>query len=114
MLISDWSSDVCSSDLMHSMPIRKLARNKLPDRQPFALRLARMPGLVTLTRSRIFLCSMSRMVGMLNTSLDGIRRWEGGGCGKECDSLGRSRWCAGTYTIKYEKSTCVDGGDIQR
>src|SRR3546814_1745323 len=47
MRISDWSSDVCSSDLSRPLPSRHLLLQPLPDpRQIFlrALRSARSPG----------------------------------------------------------------------
>src|SRR3546814_14892961 len=84
MRISDWSSDVCSSDL-------------LPD-QPFALRSA-LSGYPELTEQR----------GVANSVCTALRRArsEERRVGKECVSTCRSRWSPYPYKKKHSTTSHI-------
>src|SRR3546814_20571166 len=86
MRISDWSSDVCSSDLDRPTAVARLHRRALVDAgqpqhvRPRALHIAQIIGVIDDARQR----SEERRVG------------------KECVSTCRSRWSPYTYKENYQ------------
>src|SRR3546814_8992504 len=99
MLISDWSSDVCSSDLFDICEILKL----LPHRYPFLLvdrvllideESMKLTAVKNVTFNEPFFPGhfpgMPTMPGVLQ--LEALARSEERRVGKECVSTCRSRW----------------------
>src|SRR3546814_13275539 len=93
MRISDWSSDVCSSDLLDS---RIVARDEF---------LGAATGMLEEIQQALFSDAQARLLGNIDksvTSLDGLKAYFGASkkpgrseerrVGKECVSTCRSRW----------------------
>src|SRR3546814_2420713 len=85
MRISDWSSDVCSSDLRTRFDL-KPSEASLPLGCP-----STTPRLLVAFHRRRSLAESFRVVSVLVTS-PGSARSEERRVGKECVSTGRSRW----------------------
>src|SRR3546814_19708104 len=98
MRISDWSSDVCSSDLLGVLR-QKLAKRSL-DLDDAALGVVRRTGIEKVGRNR--LRDVGQLAGQVVTLCFGHRqgllellhRSEERRVGKECVSTCRSRWSA--------------------
>src|SRR3546814_9638628 len=96
MRISDWSSDVCSSDLLDGKPA--VVRVK-PGQQRILLHLAADldkagDDLAADAEGQIGLVAGAHLAGIAGTVLEDLRlgRSEERRVGKECVSTGRSRW----------------------
>src|SRR3546814_9380790 len=86
MRISDWSSDVCSSDLGDGCRRRRLRQNNKPFSRCATLRGIAASGVLLQTVPRT-VCSTQNW-----WSLSGSNRSEERRVGKECVSTCRSRW----------------------
>src|SRR3546814_11395974 len=101
MRISDWSSDVCSSDLL----LRWRMRENLPGEFPFTggvfhfkrenedpTRMFAGEGDPFRTNRRFHLLSKDLPAKRLSTAFDSVTRSEERRVGKECVRTCRSRW----------------------
>src|SRR3546814_12848747 len=110
MRISDWSSDVCSSDLIVAVLLRDgtviLLDAALHFReQPVGQRLARLHRRFEIG---VFLLQIGQHLPVLHLRIagvaqPGIGRSEERRVGKECVSTGRSRWSPFHYKKKTKK-----------
>src|SRR3546814_14129953 len=94
MRISDWSSDVCSSDLMDAAEAERagLVARVFPAESLLeeTLKAARVIAEKSLPATMMIKESVNR--AFETTLAEGIRRSEERGVGKECVSTCRSRW----------------------
>src|SRR3546814_12992462 len=107
MRISDWSSDVCSSDLRASLhPYPLMSRLIVMQCRS---KVAHVKGLLTLRAHHPVLCLV---LWLAVNALAGGLVWVAGHCffrseerrvGKECVSPCRSRWSPYHYKKKYTK-----------
>src|SRR3546814_16139284 len=95
MRISDWSSDVCSSDLFRGsrihLPVSALSGGeRLRATLACVLYAEPAPHLLLLDEPTNNLDLVS--IGQLQAALNSYRRSEERRVGQECGSTGRSRW----------------------
>src|SRR3546814_13921851 len=93
MRISDWSSDVCSSDLEQGFGISPPVIDKLTDEIKYLYHMGVSLGLV-IGGGNIVRGTIASQQGMDRVSADymGMLRSEERRVGKECVSTCRSRW----------------------
>src|SRR3546814_16508467 len=100
MRISDWSSDVCSSDLQEARPQLRLPRAELLDVEQFRddgaarYRFAGNAVMVGIRRDA------AQLDALRDEKVDHLRSSEERRVGKEWVSPGRSRWSAEQYKKK--------------
>src|SRR3546814_10979205 len=95
MRISDWSSDVCSSDLIPVVEVRALADRRTAGVFEEVLRLHNRAGRGILQNATVGVLAkleeLELLLGKARQSLHG-KRSEERRVGKECVSTFRSRW----------------------
>src|SRR3546814_9224720 len=96
MRISDWSSDVCSSDLLAADPARLGQPGRRPRRHPQERTRHQLPG------DEVPGCAMGHEDGLWREPEARLRpeRSEERRVGKECVSTCRSRWSPYHYKNK--------------
>src|SRR3546814_15737788 len=106
MRISDWSSDVCSSDLEIMSPLQDDSR--FPDQRPHALAMTELGALFDADFGALGRAAEGAEHGRIGVKVDRIvapvarspHRSEERRVGKECVSTRRSRWRPCLYQTK--------------
>src|SRR3546814_21099909 len=97
MRISDWSSDVCSSDLLDADPgtSRVAAYERLQARQALQVlaqaRSSDRPVALKVAQARVETAEVAAQTAVTQAEIDRLRS-EARRVGKECVSTCRSRW----------------------
>src|SRR3546814_17622432 len=93
MRISDWSSDVCSSDLLGQKEAVELVGGQMPGhRRVAAEHVAKMSAFFHRAAASGFDHMVRFVAADPRAERHGHRRSEARRGGKECVSMGRSRW----------------------
>src|SRR3546814_13047041 len=104
MRISDWSSDVCSSDLDEAHRFSRRLHHKAETKRFLGTWLDEIAGLGEKTKNTIL-----KTLTMSKEALRSMNRSEERRVGKECVSTCRSRWSA--YHQKKNKVQISNGED---
>src|SRR3546814_15990162 len=100
--ISDWSSDVCSSDLQNPIMIRRASAGDMLCTNCSSFTIPALTSLLPVRMPRTISASLSCAFIFLPA-----RRPEERRVGKECVSTCRSRWTTDHYITNHEITTLM-------